>query len=226
MKKTGIKRNNKNKSQYDLTDIKSSDYLCFLPCISLWVVSFVLVKNKIDSQVAVEISLVCGIILCSIIGLKKEKIIISLNEGIQSGLKTLILTSSVMGYGNLVKSMPVFSKITDNLYTVFNNELISSIFAVNVIAALTGSSATSLQLLFDAFSDRLAAASLSAGSVHRIIAIASGGLDSMPYATGVVVANNLASTDQSKTYKHVFFTCALIPLFALAVSVVLGYMLK
>ena len=226
IKKAGVKRNDKNKTQYDLNDIKPADYLCFIPCISLWVVSFILVKNKIDSQTAVEISLTCGIILCCIIGFKRERVLYSLNEGIQSGLKTLILTSTVMGYGNLVKSMPVFTEITDNLYSVFNNELISSIFAVNVIAALTGSSATSLQLLFDAFSDRLVASSLSSGSVHRIIAIASGGLDSMPYATGVVVANNLASTDQSKTYKHVFFTCAVIPLFALALSVVLAYMMR
>ena len=91
--------------------------------------------------------------------------------------------------------------------------------AINIIAALTGSSATSLQLFFETFSDRLATLSYSAENLHRIMAIASGGLDSMPYATGVVVANDLAKTEQSKTYKHVFVTCAIIPLIVLVVLV-------
>lgn len=210
----------KDNSMIRISEINTSDFICFAPCICLWILSFILISSDMESQTAVEISLVCGIILSILIGRKKDKIIDNLNEGIQNGLKTLIITSFVMGYGNLVKSMPAFSYITYKLYSLFDNEMISSIIAVNIIAALTGSSTTSLQLLFDAFSDKLIASSLSAGSVHRIIAIASGGLDSMPYATGVVVANNLAGTAQSKTYKHVFITCAVIPLISLAISMI------
>lgn len=75
----------------------------------------------------------------------------SLNEGIQNGLKTLITTSLIMGYGNLVKSMDSFSVITEGLYSAFNSEIISNIVAINIIAALTGSSATSLQLFLKHF---------------------------------------------------------------------------
>ena len=131
-----------------------------------------------------------------------------------------------MGYGNLVKSMDSFAQVTDVLYSMFDNEIISNIVAVNVIAALTGSSATSLQLFFETFYDRLVATSLSAESVHRIMAIASGGLDSMPYATGVVVANDLADTEQSKTYKHVFVTCAVIPLLVLVLSTSIYFLME
>ena len=105
------------------------------------------------------------------------------------------------------------------------DEIVSSIIAVNIIAALTGSSLTSLQILFDTFLDRIRISELPAENIHRIIAIASGGLDSMPYATGVVVANDLAHTEQSKTYKHIFITCALIPLLALVLTVAISYLL-
>ncbi len=205
---------------------KIKDILYFIPCIGLWIVSFILIKFKIDSQVAVEIALIFGIISSIIIGRKiiRNRTISCLNDGIQNGLKTLIMTSSIMGYGSLVNSMEAFSIITNKLYSLFDNEIISSVIAVNIMAALTGSSATSLQLLFENFSNRLVGSSLSAGTVHRIIAIASGGLDSMPYATGIVVANDLAHTEQSKTYKHIFITCAAIPLLSLTLSIFVSYL--
>lgn len=215
----------------EVSNMKSSqvqfhikDILCLLPCVLLWVIAFVLIKLKTDSQTAVEVALVFGIISAIVIGDKKTDTLNSLNEGIQNGLKTLIVTSLIMGYGSLVISMESFSWITDRLYSIFDNEIIASIFAVNIIAALTGSSTTSLQMLFNAFSERLTTSSLPASAVHRIIAIASGGMDSMPYATGVVVANDLAHTEQAKTYKHIFITCALIPLFALTLTVIACYL--
>jgi len=58
------------------------------------------------------------------------------------------------------------------------------------------------------------------------MAIASGGFDSMPYATGVVVANDLANTEQSKTYKYVGVTCAIIPLVVLGAMLVGMYVMN
>ena len=201
------------------------DFFCFLPCIILWLVTLLLIQLNIDSQNAVELSLVCGIICAIVISGSKSNIMESLNYAVQSGLKTLIITSLIMGYGNLVKSMDSFMWITDKLYSLVDNEIVSSIIAVNIIAALTGSSLTSLQILFDTFLDRIRISELPAENIHRIITIASGGLDSMPYATGVVVANELAYTEQSKTYKHIFMTCALIPLLVLVLTVAMSYLL-
>lgn len=216
----GIKRKNINMdNKHDGVNVKKEDYLSFIPCIGLLAISFIMIKMQIESQTAVELALTIGIVLCLLIGRKQMDIKNGLNEGIQNGLKTLITTSLIMGYGNLVKSMDSFSVITEGLYSAFNSEMISNIVAVNIIAALTGSSATSLQLFFETFSNQLATSSYSVENLHRIMAIASGGLDSMPYATGVVVANDLAKTEQSKTYKHVFVTCAIIPLIVLAVLV-------
>lgn len=216
----GIKRNITNMdNKHNGVNVKKEDYLSFIPCIGLLAISFILIKMQIESQTAVELALTIGSILCLLIGRKQMDIKNSLNEGIQNGLKTLITTSLIMGYGNLVKSMDSFSVITEGLYSAFNSEIISNIVAINIIAALTGSSATSLQIFFETFSDQLMTLSYSVENLHRVMAIASGGLDSMPYATGVVVANDLAKTEQSKTYKHVFVTCAIIPLIVLVILV-------
>jgi H+/gluconate symporter-like permease len=219
-KSAGIKRNITNMdNKSNWVNVKREDYLSFIPCICLLAISFILIKMQIESQTAVELALTIGIILCTLIGRKQMDIKNSLNEGIQNGLKTLTTTSLIMGYGNLVKSMDSFSVITEGLYSAFNSDIISNIVTINIIAALTGSSATSLQLFFETFSNQIVASSYPVEYLHRIMTIASGGLDSMPYATGVVVANDLAKTEQSKTYKHVFVTCAIIPLIVLIILI-------
>ena len=43
----------------------------------------------------------------------------------------------------------------------------------------------------------------------------------MPYATGVAIANELAKTSLKDTYRHVFITCALIPLAVLSILLLL-----
>ena len=88
-------------------------YLSFIPCIGLLAISFILIKRQIESQAAVELALTIGSVLCLLIGRKQMDIKNSLNEGIQNGLKTLITTSLIMGYGNLVKSIDSFSVITE-----------------------------------------------------------------------------------------------------------------
>lgn len=225
LKQTANIKNTMPKYTSSVSHFSITNFSCFLPCIVLWIVALLLIQLQVDSQEAVELSLVCGIICAITIGDVKSNMIESLNNAVQNGLKTLIITSLIMGYGNLVKSMDSFMWITDKLYSFADTEIVSSIIAVNIIAALTGSSLTSLQILFDTFLDQIKTSKLPAENIHRIIAIASGGLDSMPYATGVVVANDLAHTEQSKTYKHIFITCALIPLFALALIVAISYSL-
>ena len=207
----------KESSSDPLQKSDSKDWLSLLPCICLWIMPFLLVRFGLDSQLSVEIAMIAGIIICLAAGRKKYNIRQVINQGFVNGLETLAMTSCIMGYGSLVKATPAFSMITDHLFGASSNPLLSSILAVNLIAAITGSSTSGLQLFFDSFSEQLTAIPLSSAQFHRIIAIASGGLDSMPYATGVAVANDLSKTKLSKTYLHIFITCAVIPLIALAV---------
>jgi len=143
-----------NNNIQDGISVKMKDYLCFVPCISLLVISFILIQMHIESQMAVELAIIVGILLCLFVGREQMDIQKSLNDGIQNGLKTLITTSLIMGYGNLVKSINSFYVMTEGLYSVFDCEIVSNIVAINILAAITGSSATSLQLFFEIFGNR------------------------------------------------------------------------
>ena len=138
-----------------------------------------------------------------------------INTGMWQGLRTLAITSCIMGYGNIVQSSSAFRFIVENIYQLFDSPLVSSILSINVIAAMTGSSTASLQLFFKLFESQISLLNYTPGEIHRIVAVASGGLDSMPYATGVVTATDVVKLDLSTTYIHIFITCGVIPLLAL-----------
>ena len=57
--------------------------------------------------------------------------------------------------------------------------------------------------------------------LHRLTCMASAGLDAMPHASGVVLANSVAKTEMKNTYKYTFVSQCMIPMLAYALGVVL-----
>ena len=198
-----------------------TDYLSFLPCICLWGVAFLMNRIGIESRAAVAAAMAAAIGVCIVLKRPGVSVQKSINEGSMQGLKTLAATSCIMGYGALVQSTEGFQLCMQLLLRISASPLLTSILAINVIAAVTGSSTASLQLYYKLFSEQITQITFSKALLHRVTAIASGGLDSMPYATGVAIANVLAKTSLKDTYRHVFITCALIPLAVLSILLLL-----
>lgn len=192
-----------------------ADYSAFLPCIVLWILAFLLIKVGLDSQMAVASALLAGSVVCLVLRIGKFDYKNTINTGIVQGLQTLASTSCIMGYGTLVRSTAGFERCISCLPAFDGPQILSGLAGINLIAAITGSSTASLQMFYQIFGEQALHWGLSAASLHRITAIASGGLDSMPYATGVMVATDLVGTEMKRAYPHIFVTCAVIPIFTL-----------
>jgi len=198
-----------------------------IPCIAIWIFSFLSIKSGIDSQKSVEIAIFVGIIMGIIIAkiLKKEiNVKNEVGDGIKGGLQTVMITSCIMGYGAVVKNACGFDRCISYFESMNDNPIVISVIIINIIALITGSSTGSLSLFFENFQNLLLQSELNASQLHRIIAIASGGMDSMPYATGIIVTNDLAKTNIKDTYLHIFVTCAIVPLVCLTM-ILLGMFL-
>lgn len=198
---------------------KKGDMISFLPCVALWVVSFVSIRIGLSSTVSVSVAMVVGICITLLSHRNFKTTIKLIQKGTLQGLRTLCITSSIMGYGALVQNTEGFEQCVNQLFLFFDKPLFASIVSINVIAAITGSSTASLQLFFSAFSAQWSNITLSNQYIHRIMAIASGGLDSMPYATGVVVTSHLSKIKLVKSYPHIFVMCAMIPLISLGIII-------
>lgn len=102
------------------------------------------------------------------------------------------------------------------------NPLITALVSINVIAAITGSSAGGLNIFLSSMGEFLASSGLNTAMLHRVVTIASSGFDAMPHASGMVVCNQIAKTSQKDTYKYVFITCAIMPFCCAILACILG----
>jgi H+/gluconate symporter-like permease len=147
----------------------------------------------------------------------------SLAEGFGNGLIAIGATCSVVGFGAAMQGLPAFEKMVDWVTSVPGDPLIGAALAVAVIAGMAGSASggqgLALPIIKPIFIDQLGVAPRA---LHRVVAIASGSLDSLP-ANGYIVMliRNVCGETHARAYGPVFVTTVIIPLAGTALAIVL-----
>jgi H+/gluconate symporter-like permease len=111
---------------------------------------------------------------------------------------------------------------------VFNmggNALVTSVFSTSVTAAITGSSSGGLTIALNAFGDQLKTLATDQGvsleAMHRLTAMAAGGLDTLPHSGAVVTLLLVCGMSHRQSYKDIFMVTLVIPVITVAVLVTL-----
>jgi H+/gluconate symporter-like permease len=147
----------------------------------------------------------------------------ALGEGFVNGLLAIGATASVVGFGSAFKGLPAFEQLVQWLTHLPMDPLIGAALAVAVIAGLAGSASggqgLALPLIKPIYVDQLGVAPRA---LHRVVAIASGSLDTMP-ANGylVMLIRNICGETHKQAYWPVCVTCTLIPLGGTALAILL-----
>lgn len=147
----------------------------------------------------------------------------SLGEGFVNGLVAIGATCSVVGFGAALAALPAFKQLVDWVTHIPGDPLIGASVAVAVIAGLTGSASgglgLALPIIKPIYIDQLGVAPRA---LHRVAAIASGSLDTLP-ANGylVMLIRNICGETHQRAYWPVCVTCTLIPLVGTAQAIVL-----
>ncbi len=196
---------------------------CFAPIVVLLVLMFgIQFMTSIPSSYAVAIAMTCAIIVGCVLYKDRLNVKEAVSNGAGGGLGSLIATSSIMGFGSVVSASPAYESITTALVNMQANPLVTALVSINVIAAITGSSAGGLNIFLNSMGEYLAASGLNVSMLHRVVCIASSGFDAMPHASGMVVCNQIAKTSQKDTYKYVFITCAIMPFCCAILACIIG----
>ncbi|WP_261624271.1 GntP family permease [Nesterenkonia marinintestina] len=153
-----------------------------------------------------------------------------LADGAKNAMMPIFNTASEVGYGAVVASLAAFVIIRDGIFAVSDNALIASAMSTSVIAGVTGSASGGMTIALNALGEELQALASDQGIsmevMHRITAMASGGLDSLPHNGAVITLIIVCGMTHREAYKDigvislvipVTVTIALIPL-ALAVG--------
>lgn len=178
---------------------------------------------------ALIISVVVGIALAVVIGYralpKDGGLAKALNAGAIGSLLAIMNTASEVGYGNVIASLPGFKSIADALLGIHigGTPLVSEGVTVTTLAAVTGSASGGMSIALDLMAkDWLAWANsigMSPEVLHRVAAMASGGLDSMPHNGVIITLLAICGLTHRQAYPDIF---ALVVLKTLVAFVVIG----
>jgi H+/gluconate symporter-like permease len=162
---------------------------------------------------AVEGALVAGILCVLIFAFwrVRTKIAEASAAAVAGALLAAINTASEYGFGAVIAALPGFTLIKQGLGAV-PNPLLNEAVTVTTLAGITGSASGGMSIALAAASDRFIAAATSAGIpmavLHRVAAMASGGMDTLPHNGAVITLLAVTGLTHREAYKDIFaITC-------------------
>ncbi|PKM32631.1 MAG: transporter [Gammaproteobacteria bacterium HGW-Gammaproteobacteria-12] len=152
----------------------------------------------------------------------------SVNDGAFGSMLPILNTAAEVGYGTVIASLAGFVIIRDLVLGVSSNPLISEAVAVNILAGITGSASggmsIALKTLGEQYLEMATAAGISPELLHRVAAMASGCMDTLPHNGAVISLLAICKLTHRESYKFIFVNTVAFPMVALAVVITLGTM--
>jgi len=176
---------------------------------------------------AVEGALLLGILM--VIVCAWQAIRAKFAEGSKDAVAGALLagtnTASEYGFGAVIAALPGFLVISDALKAI-PNPLINEAVTVTTLAGVTGSASGGMSIALGAMADQFIAAANAAGIplavLHRVAAMASGGMDTLPHNGAVITLLAVTGLTHVQAYKDIFaITC--IKTLAVAFVIALYY---
>ncbi len=152
---------------------------------------------------------------------------VTLDEGAKDSLKPIFNTASLVGFGAVIASLSAFGLIRDWVVTVGgDNPLISLAIGTSLLAGMTGSASGGMSIALSTLGETYLAMGQAAGIapdlLHRVTAVATGGLDALPHNGAVITLLTICGLTHKEAYKDIAVVAVLIPILALVVLVTLG----
>jgi len=185
------------------------------------------VTATIKSLVAiwsVEGALLLGILLVVItaFGSVKERFASGTKAAVGGALLASLNTASEYGFGGVIAALPGFIVVSDALKSI-PNPLVNAAVSVSSLAGITGSASGGMSIALAAMSDLFIkgaeAAHIPMEVLHRVVAMASGGMDTLPHNGAVITLLAVTGLTHRESYRDIF---AVTIIKTLAVFFVIG----
>lgn len=206
---------------FDTSRALPNPFLAFIPLVVVLVISYIFHDEL--KQSALILALLGGIISTFIVSWKYFK---SPWEAVSAGTVGAIIaignTAAVVGFGGVAKAVPAFGVAVDAMSSIPGSPLIGAAVAVSVIAGMTGSASGGQTIALPLLAPGYVDAGVNQEALHRVVAISSGALDSLPHNGYVVTTiQSICGEKHSAAYWAVAATTVATPLIGLAIAIIL-----
>lgn len=146
----------------------------------------------------------------------------AITEGVVGSLIAIGNTSAVVGFGTIAKASPAFAVAVDAMTGIPGNALIGAAVAVSAIAALTGSASGGQAIALPELAPGYMEQGVNPEQLHRVVAISSGALDSLPHNGYVVTTIRAICRETHKAaYGAMGMLTVVVPLIGTALAIAL-----
>jgi len=197
--------------------------LSFLPLVC--VIGLIVGLRSLDPIFAVTIALAAGTLLTNILFWKRiANPLKTLNDGISQSVMALLNTAAIVGFGFVVKGVAAFESFVNFAVSLPFPPLVSAACAVNIMAGITGSASGGLTIFMKTMGPHYMELGLAPDVLHRVCAVASGGLDSLPHSGAVITTLMVMGVTHKEGYRDLGVVTVLFPIVATVVILLLALM--
>ena len=151
----------------------------------------------------------------------------TVNSGALGSLLPIFNTASEVGYGGVIATLAGFTILQHFLLGISpGNPLISEAVIIASLAGITGSASGGLSIALETMSGMFIelanTTGISLDLMHRVAALASGGLDCLPHNGAVISMLTICGLTHRSSYFDVFVVAVVVPSAALIAVIALG----
>lgn len=145
----------------------------------------------------------------------------TLTDGSQAALLPLFNTAALVGFGAVIAALPAFADVNRLIAQIPGGALPGLAASASILAGITGSASGGMSIALDTVGARYLDLALSEGTdpaaLHRIVALATGGLDALPHNGAVVTLLGIGGLTHREAYGPIFIVAVAVPVAAMLV---------
>ncbi|MCA1177651.1 MULTISPECIES: GntP family permease [unclassified Pantoea] len=173
---------------------------------------------------AVQAALLSGILVVLIFGWRniRGRLAEGSRTAVAGALLAAMNTASEYGFGAVIAALPGFVVLSGVLQAI-PNPLLNEAISITVLAGITGSASGGMSIALAAMAEHFVQAAQATGIpmevLHRVAAMASGGMDTLPHNGAVITLLAITGLTHKEAYGGIF---AITIIKSLAVLFVIG----
>ncbi len=158
---------------------------------------------------AVQGALLLGIlfVVFTAFGRIKDRFAAGSKAAVGGALLAAMNTASEYGFGGVIAALPGFVVVGNALKSI-PDPLVNAAVSVSSLAGITGSASGGMSIALAAMSDLFIqganAAQIPLEVLHRVVAMASGGMDTLPHNGAVITLLAVTGLTHKESYREIF----------------------
>ena len=185
--------------------------------------------GKISAIWSISVALIISSIAAAFIGRKRFQVmdgfLAPINYGALSSAAAALNVASGYAFGCVLTTLPGFAPVTDMLVGLAQSfgPLVSAVVTTNIMCGITGSASGGLTIALSALGDQWMQMALAQGIplevLHRIVAVASVGIDPVPHCGALVTLLAICGLTHNDSYYDIA-VCMLLKFFVPYICIV------